>query len=270
MTDEKPHSTGKATQVPLADMVFEHLLERIYNGTLALGSVVNEAALSLEYNVSRGPVREAVRRLQGVQLVTREPYVKARVAVLTPEGALELFQMRMGLEGMSCKLAAERMSDAEIAALLADFEQDRQNYLLQRAAQNGTPARVFDFHERIVKASRNQRIIDLLCGDLYHLLRIYRRRSGSVSERKDEASAEHWQILRAIKARDGELAESLMRSHIGRAADHLFRNLAAEPRNADQSEHPEHSPAVPDRMPERRKKAASAPISPGPADEAMS
>ncbi|XXB91364.1 GntR family transcriptional regulator [Achromobacter piechaudii] len=210
---------------PLADVVFDRVLDAIYQGRLAPGSVINEVALAQEFGVSRGPVREAVRRLQGIQLVTREPYIKARVVTLSAESALELFQMRMALEGVACNLATRRMSDEEIAQLLAELEQDRQRRL---EATNGGAAepRVFDFHERIVLASGNTRIINALCGDLYHLLRVYRRHSGTVLERKDDAYAEHWQILRAIRARDAELAESLMRSHIERAAQHLFEHLA--------------------------------------------
>ncbi|SEJ70111.1 GntR family transcriptional regulator [Achromobacter sp. NFACC18-2] len=220
-----PITTKEDASGPLADVVFDRVLEAIYQGRLAPGSVINEVALAQEFGVSRGPVREAVRRLQGIQLVTREPYIKARVVTLSAESALELFQMRMALEGVACNLATRRMSDEEIAQLLVELEQDRQRRLA--AASDGAPApRVFDFHERIVLASGNTRIINALCGDLYHLLRVYRRHSGTVLERKDDAYAEHWQILRAIRARDAELAESLMRSHIERAAQHLFEHLA--------------------------------------------
>ncbi|MDH3067013.1 GntR family transcriptional regulator [Achromobacter insolitus] len=218
-------ATKEDASGPLADVVFEQVLDAIYQGRLAPGSVINEVALAQEFGVSRGPVREAVRRLQGIQLITREPYIKARVVTLSAESALELFQMRMALEGVACNLATRRMSDEEIAQLLAELEQDRQRRL--DASNSGSPApRVFDFHERIVRASGNNRIINALCGDLYHLLRVYRRHSGTVLERKDDAYAEHWQILRAIRARDAELAESLMRSHIERAAQHLFDHLA--------------------------------------------
>ncbi len=80
-----------------------------------------------------------------------------------------------------------------------------------------------------MRASGNKRIITALCDDLYHLLRIYRRHSGSVLERKDDAFEEHWQIVRAISRRDARLAESLMRSHIERAADHVAAQLGALP-----------------------------------------
>lgn len=220
---------------PLADVVFDQVLDAIYQGRLAPGSVINEVALAQEFGVSRGPVREAVRRLQGIQLVTREPYFKARVVTLSAESALELFQMRMALEGVACNLATRRMSDEEIAQLLVELEQDRQRRLEATNGDASAP-RVFDFHERIVLASGNTRIINALCGDLYHLLRVYRRHSGTVLERKDDAYAEHWQILRAIRARDAELAESLMRSHIERAAKHLFEHLAeGEPGIAGQT-----------------------------------
>jgi DNA-binding GntR family transcriptional regulator len=208
---------------PLSDIVFQRMLEAIYQERLAPGSVVNEAALAGEFGVSRGPVREAVRRLQGIQLITREPYMKARVVELTAQTAIELFQMRMALEGVACSLAARRMKDAEIEQLCDDLEQDRK----ARANPSASTAqpRVFDFHERVVRACGNARIISALCEDLYHLLRVYRRHSGTVLERKEDAYEEHWQILRAISSRDSKLAESLMRSHINRAANHLFEHL---------------------------------------------
>jgi DNA-binding GntR family transcriptional regulator len=212
--EEPPESGG-----PLSDVVFAKVLNDILLGKLTPGSIINEVALAQEYGTSRGPIREAIRRLQGTQLITREPYAKARVIVLSADSAIELFQMRSALEGMACNLATQKMSDADLGKLLQDFEQDRDR-------ESGKPKdRIFDFHERIVHGSGNQRIISALCGDLYHLLRFYRRHSGTVLERKEDAQAEHWQILRAMQSRDAQLAESLMRSHIDRAARHLFEHL---------------------------------------------
>jgi DNA-binding GntR family transcriptional regulator len=229
-TQPDPNFSG-ARSTSLGESILKELLKRIYDGRLAPGAEINEAAIAEEFEVSRGPVREAVRRLQGIQLISREPYMKARVVMLTQDAARELFEMRMALEGIACRLAAERMSDEEIQGLLRELEVDRQRTLGSgEPGQPGEPGepgapKVFDFHERIVRGSRNSRIVDALCGDLYHLLRIYRRRSGAVKERKSQAYAEHWQIVRAMQARDGDLAESLMRSHVTRASEHLFANL---------------------------------------------
>ena len=206
--------------VPLAERVFETLLARIYAGELAPGVVVNEAALAEEFQISRGPVREAIRRLQGIRLVTREPYIRSRVLSLSTETARELFEMRAALEGMACRLAASRMTDADIEALLVALEGERQ-----RASSGEQAVDAFDFHARLVEGCQNTMIHAALCGDLYHLLRMYRRKSGTVPERKGVAFDEHWQIIRALRARDGELAESLMRAHINRACEHLFSQL---------------------------------------------
>ncbi|MBV2142387.1 GntR family transcriptional regulator [Falsochrobactrum sp. TDYN1] len=222
-SDDMQIATGEAG-TPRADTIYHAVLDAIHQGRLAPGSVVNEAALAQEFGVSRGPVREAVRRLQGIQMVSREPYLKARVVTLDASTARELFELRMALEGMACNLDARRMSDTEIDALISELKRSRHTYSDTAPKEAG----VFDFHERIVRACGNARIINLLCGDLYHLLRIYRRHSGAIVERKEEAFDEHWQILRAMKARDPHLAESLMRSHIRRAARNLFDHLDGE------------------------------------------
>lgn len=220
---ETMQATGSETGTPRSDVIYQAILDAIYQGRLQPGSVVNEASLAQEFGVSRGPVREAIRRLQGIQLITREPYIKSRVVTLDATTARELFELRMALEGMACNIDARRMSDTDIDGLISELERSRHTY-----AANATAENAFDFHERIVRACGNARIINLLCGDLYHLLRIYRRHSGAIIERKEEAYDEHWQILRAIKARDPQLAESLMRSHVRRAARNLFDHLDGE------------------------------------------
>jgi DNA-binding GntR family transcriptional regulator len=134
----------------------------------------------------------------------------------------------MALEGMACNLAAQRISEEELQRIAADLRAYRSRSV-DRAAKVAAmaDAKVFDFHERIVRACGNARITEMLCGDMYHLLRIYRRRSGALPERKGQAFEEHWQILRALQARDGALAESLMRAHIGRANELLLGAHAA-------------------------------------------
>ena len=114
------------------------------------------------------------------------------------------------------------MMPAEIASLTIDLERARQSALQGGQGSKGG----FDFHERILLASRNRRIYDTLYGDLQPLMRIYRRQSGAVPAREEAAYQEHWQVLRAIKSGDGELAESLTRSHIARASQHVIQRLA--------------------------------------------
>jgi DNA-binding GntR family transcriptional regulator len=220
-----------AQKATLGDDIFLRVLELIYSCELPPGAIVNETVLAARFNVSRGPVREAVRRLQGIQLISREPFMRARVITLEPQAVRELFEMREALEGYASRLAARTMTPEEVAALTTELDDSYRHD--PRRDDTPSPTEAFDFHERIVRASGNARIIDALCGDLYHLLRLYRRWSGAAGERKSLAYTEHRQIVMAIRNRDGELAESLMRSHVARAAENLLRNL---PQSAAESD----------------------------------
>ena len=151
--------------------------------------------------------------------------MRARVVSLEPADVLELFQMREALEGMACRLAAEHMISLEAKRLLTDLEADRRVWM---TGQQDPLTRTFDFHQRIVEGSGNKRLIGSLNGDLQQLLRMYRRQSGADTDRKRAAFEEHWQILRAITSRDADLAESMMRSHIARAAANLVRPSAPQ------------------------------------------
>ncbi|MBL4786140.1 MAG: GntR family transcriptional regulator, partial [Cohaesibacteraceae bacterium] len=78
----------------LAETAFDNIFSLILNGELPFGGVINEVALAQRFNISRGPVREAVQRLQGLKLVTREQHMRARVVQLTDRDIVEIFQLR--------------------------------------------------------------------------------------------------------------------------------------------------------------------------------
>lgn len=210
----------------LVDRVVREIFDLLLAGELPLGGQVNEAALANRFSVSRGPIREAVKQLQGRGLIIKEPFVKARVVELSLSDMIEIFQMREAVEGMSVRLATSTMSDAELDGMLDAFSY----------AQTSRSAVDLDLHVRIAEGCGNARIRRLLCDELYHLLRLYRARSGDQPGRREDAFSEHWQILRAMKARDADLAESLMRTHIGRATYSLQRLLAKQDRTAQPSD----------------------------------
>ena len=199
----------------LGDKIFDNLLDRIQSGEFAPGYALNESLLAKEFGTSRGPIREALRRLQGIRLVSRESFLKTRVTKISAQGIDELFQMREALEGYACRLAAKNMTTEEINSLKKELK------LADSEPLNSLKVNVPDFHYKIVISSRNSRIIEALCGDLYHLLHIYRRWAGETVGRHPQAHKEHWEILRAIELRDQYLSESLMRSHIARARELL-------------------------------------------------
>lgn len=212
----------------LVDEVARRLEEAIVTGQLAPGSRLSEQAISSALGVSRGPLREAIRRLEARRLLQRTPYAGVTVVDLSVEDLDQIMVTREALEGMTCRQAAENMTLAEVRDLRACVEEEArlQREALERLFTRGP--RDMDFHVRIARGSRNRWLAAVLCEDLYSLLRVYRFRSASLGSRGAEAMAEHHEIVDAIERRDPDLAEALMRAHIRRAR----QNLVTEARRA--------------------------------------
>ncbi|SON48760.1 GntR family transcriptional regulator [Vibrio tapetis] len=191
-----------------------YLIEAIVGGDIPLGSKISEPEIAKRLNVSRGPLREAIMRLEGLGLIERIPHVGARVVSFSLNNLCELYAVREPLEGMAARLAARNITDDEIREL--DLLLSTHSSHIDQVAgksyfhQQGD----FDFHYRIIKASRNSKLVTLLCDELYHLVRMYRYQSPKSPSRPTKALQEHKFILQAIRDRDEELAEMLMRRHI--------------------------------------------------------
>ncbi|HSO79811.1 MAG TPA: GntR family transcriptional regulator, partial [Chromatiaceae bacterium] len=105
--------------ITLADQIFTRMRREIVEGQIPPGSKMSEPELARRYGISRGPLREALRRLESSSLVVRRANVGARVIDLSSAQLLDLYYLREALEGMAARLAAERMSAAEIEELRA-------------------------------------------------------------------------------------------------------------------------------------------------------
>mgnify|MGYP002738634557 FL=1 len=211
----------------LAERVFNQLQDAIVRGELAPGSKITEPGLSKTYGISRGPLREAMRRLEAHRLIERVPHVGARVVKLSIQELLELFDVREALESMAARLAAEHMTPAEIAGLrdvLALHE--RQSDLKSGEAYYQREGDL-DFHYRIVQGSHNRMLMTLLCDDLYYLVRLYRTQFSASGARPQRAFVEHHRIVDAIEAGDAELAELLMRRHVSASRTNVVDRYAA-------------------------------------------
>ena len=215
----------------LSDQLLESLTTAIVKGDIAPGEKISEASLAERFNTSRGPLREAIRRLEGLRLVERIPHAGARVVVLTREELSEIYQIREALEGMAARLAARNMTDKEISELRALLDAHEQGIAESEGKEYFQREGDFDFHYRVIQGARNRRLIDLLCGELYHLIRMYRYRASQAVARPPQALAEHRHILRAIEQRDEELAEMLMRRHISGAGSNIERQFKKQEHN---------------------------------------
>ena len=206
-----------------ADKTFFQLRSDIVEGDITAGSKLSETELSTKYQVSRAVIREAINRLETCHLVERRANVGARVVSLTPDGLIQLYQVREALEGMAARLAAKNMSDEEIADLTALLDNHFQtvkdgNSYYQEAGD-------LDFHYRIILGSKNQHLIEVLVNGIYHLIRMYRVQLGMAGPRVTTAFDEHKHVVQAIANRDEELAEMLMRRHILYSKNNIERKL---------------------------------------------
>lgn len=210
---------------PRANQVFEQLQEAIVRGDLAPGTKLREADLSAEYGISRGPLREALNKLEGRRLIQKIPNVGAQVVNLTQDEVQEIFEIRANLEGLACQLAAERFSETQLEELGTILEQHRQHleqqsgrsYLMQEGDQ--------DFHLFIIRGSGNQMLFNLLGLELYQLVRMIRFSTRHHENRPYQAYQEHVRIFEALQQRDGELASLLMRRHISKAKQVLEQRI---------------------------------------------
>lgn len=217
----------------LADQVFVRLQDDIVLGVLAPSRKLGETELAARYGVSRGPLREAIRRLEARKLLERIPHVGARVASLEVADLIEMYRVREALEGMAARLAAEQMTDAEVAGLWEVLRLHEQQPDLREDTAYFQHAGDLDFHYRVIQGSHNRTLVDLLIGEIYHLVRRYRYQVSTTANRPQKALREHQRIAEAIEARDGEMAELLMRRHIGRAREHLEAQHSADTGNQD-------------------------------------
>lgn len=193
----------------MADRVKEVLFRRILSGELAPGARLVELQIAREMNTSQGPVREALRELEALELVVTEPYKGSRVRQVSDRDTLEAYQTRGALEQLSGQLAAVYLK-GRTAALKKEAEAirvaARRNHAEDYAIHD------MNFHRMIVEESRN-RILLRTWDSLSFEIRI---RLWLAQGRVDlnAAEADHWPIIDALEVGDGEKAGRLLRQHL--------------------------------------------------------
>ena len=198
----------------LSMLAFQRLEQAIMAGELQPGERLSEVTLAKRYGISRGPLREAIGRLEGRNLVERVANQGARVVSLNEAQILDLLVIRESLEGMACRLAATRIKPTELKRLhgMLDSHASDARVVSEKGYFQGGGD--LDFHYRIVRASGNERLIKMLDEDMYSLLRLFRQRLSTAPGRPAQALEEHRVVLAALDARDPDAAEAAMRTHI--------------------------------------------------------
>lgn len=198
------------------------LHDRIVEGVLRPGDRLREAQIAAEIGVSRTPVREALRRLEGDGLVAHEAHKGAVVRRLDYRAVTELYAVREVLEGTSAALAARHMSETEIDALEDIVEAGARHRDDAREAARLNKV----FHTALCTGAHNRYLVKIL-DELALAMALLGPTTLGMDDRRDAAVAEHREILAAVRARDAEAAEAAARAHI-RAAQRARLKLIAE------------------------------------------
>jgi DNA-binding GntR family transcriptional regulator len=206
----------------LADQAYDELRSAIAGGALAPDAPVVESALAGMLNISRTPVREALRRCELEGYLKRDP--GGRLVVHRPTAAemRNLFFARELLETYAVRLAAERISDEELDRLDELVAADRRALKAQDVDELASLNE--QIHGLIVRASRN-RTLDALVSGLPG--RAYGLHTFAVGSEDDRATfvAEHGELARHLRSGNADAAEALIRGHLGTVRDLLVAGL---------------------------------------------
>lgn len=203
----------------LEQSVFLKLEEEILNGELKKGESLTENALSSRLGVSRTPIRAALHHLAEEGLVKIEANRGVTVVGVSETDLVDIYTIRMRLEGLASRAAASKISEEDLSDLRDSVELS-EFYIRKRDAEH---LKELDtkFHEIIYRASANPRL-DKILSELHRNIRVYRKLSLSVSERLEKSVEEHREILSAIESGNAEEADRLMTSHISSALDSVL------------------------------------------------
>jgi DNA-binding GntR family transcriptional regulator len=201
--------------------------ELVLGDDYAPGTALSEVRLAEHFDVSRTPVREALKQLQVEGLVEIRPKVGTFVRKMTRREIVEMFEVKEVLEGMAARLMARRGQVPELDMLRANLESS------EIATQQGDSAAyamlVHEFHQTIVQGSDNRKLAEHYTS-LMNQLSYHRMVLRSVQHpgRLDRSCAEHRRIVELITEKDGIGAELAMRDHVAASAREVMADSAIE------------------------------------------
>lgn len=208
----------------LHEQVAYRLRELLVEGGIAPGAKLNERELSERLNVSRTPLREAIKMLAAEGLVELLPNRGAVAVSLSEQDVLHTFEVMAGLEGMSGELAAQRITDAELVEikalhyemLAAHARRDLSLYYRINAL----------IHKAINAAAKNP-VLQATYTQVNARLQALRFRSNQDEVKWAIAVKEHGQMIDALRLRDGVMLRSILLQHLNHKRDVVVEQLRA-------------------------------------------
>ncbi|MGZ5835579.1 MAG: GntR family transcriptional regulator [Xanthobacteraceae bacterium] len=181
---------------------------------------LDERQLAQELGISRTPVREAMAQLEREGFVRSVPRRGIYVVRKTRSEVIDMITAWAALESMAARLICTVASDKEIATLRSMFAKFDNGEIHARLDEYSDAN--IEFHQAIIRMSRNVVLIDL-AENLFTHMRMIRRKTIGEEDRADRSIHDHMNIIKALEARDVARAEELVRAHALGLADHVAR-----------------------------------------------
>lgn len=212
----------RTPSAPIREQTVTNLREAIISGFFKPGQRLVERKLCKLLEVSRTPLREALRQLETEGLVELEPFSGPRVAIVSLEQAKEIYQVRLLLESYACRLFAQNARSKEVKALRRAFDR------LEKAAENGEMNNLVmlkdNFYETLLKGCGNQLICSMLLS-LNARIAFLRRTSLTQKGRPVKSISEVQRIVEAVEAHDADAAWEASIHHLKMARDNALKRL---------------------------------------------
>lgn len=207
----------------LSEGVESVIRRMILQGELAPGERINEVQLAEQLEMSRGPIREALRRLQSQGLVIYHPHRGTFVSELSHEDAREVYTLRAILETGAVRLAIEKLQDEDFSRL----EEIAQRFETAHLAKdvNGIIQADMDFHHMIVQKSGNSRLYEVYRSLDTQLGTMFIAIQSGAPERVSRLSKMHLDLVEALRSRDVTRACNEFEEHYLSAWRALTRNV---------------------------------------------
>ena len=220
-------SPTRIAQTSLYLEVAERLRQRIFAHELLPGAWIDEQALTIDYGISRTPLREALKVLASEGLVTLKPRRGCYVTEISEKDLDDIFPLMAMLEGRCALEATSKARPEDILALEAIHAK------LERCAESNQIELFFEanqeFHRQVQEIAGNHWLLQMI-QDLRKVLKLTRMHSLTIDGRLQQSLLEHRAIMAAIKARNPKLAEKAMHEHLlaGRKVLAKSHNLTAD------------------------------------------
>jgi DNA-binding GntR family transcriptional regulator len=216
LTTSRSRRAGATSQ---SGEAYRQIKEKIVTLELPPAALVDEARLIAELGLGRTPIREALQRLALENLVVILPRRGTIVADLNMSDLQKIFEIRLELEALAARLAAQRATPAQVAAMEALFAD--ADTLLHNGDNDALIRLDHQAHRLLAQAAHNEFLEETLDRLYNHVLRLWYVALHRV-QRLREAVEEHRAIIALVKAGDGERAAQIMHGHVAAFQDQFL------------------------------------------------